>query len=411
MYLDSREASEFGRHRESAEEIELYDYVRQIVKQPDREAIDKFYKLLLEAITYPEQSVQEALKKIVLSPEFEQTGKYVINRCFYTVGNPLLQIPARHATLYEIISCADRTRPQALEKWKITWQKQLENYFASDLYLALKRQMRLLEDSPDFDPLSEDGTFGKALKRYPFVHEAVAVTEDVPQSLRAGIRQARVESLIRLNQQLNTYVNHDAKSSDKTVLNPTWIPDAELEQAFSKYRPDQEKSLLIQSSDFFHESQTFVNLGQLRQAFSSYLREPLVEANSQYKSGGFLYRLNPFLQQGGDDEKPVNAVSISIICQRVLQFLIVRDIQHSSHAELKNLIQKVGHEVVTAMLLRIVLFCRRVCPWLESRFGILLHIYEDKPKREIDWVVQAFEHMNVALALNYQPLGYHWALM
>jgi hypothetical protein len=405
MYLENQEALDFARHRETAEEIELYHYVQQLAREPFDDAKKSFYRLLFDANTYPDQGTRRALEKIISGAEFSRTGKYVINRCFYTIGNPWLQKNTHHDALKELISCADRKPPSlAMDKYARVWRKQLDDYFASDLYRALKRQMYLLQDSPDSTLKQDNEKFGAALKRYHFIHEVVTVTEDIPKRLRDSIYQARLRGVMTLNQQLREF----AKSweSSHTASNPTWIPDMELGSAIWNYRPDRENSLLLQAKDFFQDYQRCRTLKQMRQAFSAYIREPLVEADSRYQKGGFIYRLEQVLQQGGADDMAINLVSVTTICQRILQFLIVKDFYRNVPVELDKMIDRVGHQVTTTVLLRIVLFWRRICPWLESRFGILFHSFENHLKSEIDWVVQAFEHMNVALALNHYQIGH-----
>ena len=404
MYLDNQEAFEFGRRQETSEEIELYDYVRRLAGKPSSQAQADFYRLLFDANTYPNKDVLAALHHIIDTPEFASTGKYVINRCFYTVGNLWLQDTTRRTALKELIMQAEVRQPsQPMDRYTRAWREQFENYAISNLYVALQHQMRLLaEDIPE---KQEDAKFSSNLKHLHFIQESVTVTEDIPKNLSAGIRQLRAKNIKLLHQQLNHYANGDQNRNGTPLVNPTGLSDNTLKESIGQYRPDRENSIYSQANDFL-QNVPCRNLRQLRQELSWYIREPLAAKDERYKKGSFVQRLDKVLQQGDDDDMVVNAVSVTTILQRVMQFLVVKDIRLNNPVELKNLIDKVGHQVVTTVLLRLVLFWRRICPWLESRFGILFHVYEHQRKCDINPIVLAFEHVNVALALNYQQVGY-----
>ena len=44
--------------------------------------------------------------------------------------------------------------------------------------------------------------------------------------------------------------------------------------------------------------------------------------------------------------------------------------------------------------------------WFEDRFGILFHVRETCPLDKVSWLVDSFEYMNVALALNAPWINY-----
>ena len=56
------------------------------------------------------------------------------------------------------------------------------------------------------------------------------------------------------------------------------------------------------------------------------------------------------------------------------------------------------------VLLRIVLLCRKVRPYLERRFSILFNHYEYSEQRAVQWLVNALEMLNIALVTNFGKL-------
>ncbi len=406
MYLDNQEAWEFSGRPDTPDEKVLYNYIQELARKPSAQAHDAFYRLLFDLNTYPQNEVSQALRKIINAREFERTGKYIINRCFYIIRNLWNSERTRHEDLRKLIRHVEEMpSTNSMERGTRKWRKQIQDYLASDLYIVLKRQMRLL--GTEIEQNQQQGEkFGDNLKRYHFVQETVTTTDDIPFKLRESIHQDRARRAEKLNQELREYANNGKSSNGAPLINPTGI-DGDLREVIWAYLPDRDNSILSQAKDFSQHVPTFRNLQQLRQELSSFIREPLIKKDEIYNRGSFKSFLEEALKQGDPDNMPVTQISVVTICRRALKFLVVEDIPRTSAVHFLKLIDKVGHQVVTTVLLRIVLFCRNVCLSLESRFGILFDINENKLKSDMDGrIVQAFEHMNVGLALNYKEVGY-----
>jgi hypothetical protein len=57
---------------------------------------------------------------------------------------------------------------------------------------------------------------------------------------------------------------------------------------------------------------------------------------------------------------------------------------------------------------RITLFWPKVRFVLEERFGILLHVHQNRSKDEVPWLTKSLEYLKVGLALNGNHLGYFY---
>ncbi|MEO1069526.1 MAG: hypothetical protein AAFW95_10465, partial [Cyanobacteria bacterium J06638_6] len=148
-----------------------------------------------------------------------------------------------------------------------------------------------------------------------------------------------------------------------------------------------------------------------------FVLEPLARVDSQYSPD-----LNSFLQgqifqeinrgreeRQGSGGNQFTEIAITTICSHLLKLLVVESPQRCSATHFRSLLKKVGHATVTEMLLRITLFWPRVRYVLEERFGILLHVHQNKPRHEVPWLTQALEYMKVGLALNGNHLGYFYS--
>jgi hypothetical protein len=61
----------------------------------------------------------------------------------------------------------------------------------------------------------------------------------------------------------------------------------------------------------------------------------------------------------------------------------------------------VGPTMTASLLLKVVLFCKKVKPYLEKRFALLFNHYERNAKSGLKWVVQILENVNLALVTNF----------
>jgi hypothetical protein len=53
------------------------------------------------------------------------------------------------------------------------------------------------------------------------------------------------------------------------------------------------------------------------------------------------------------------------------------------------------------LLLKIVLICRKVKPYLERKFAILFNHYETSTTSTVSWLVGTLEQLNIAFSLNF----------
>ena len=85
----------------------------------------------------------------------------------------------------------------------------------------------------------------------------------------------------------------------------------------------------------------------------------------------------------------------------MLDFLVVESIQKPQHFLFLNLMSNIGPIATISILLKIVLVCYRVKPYLEKRFAILFNHYEKDMRESVAWLVKALENLQVALSTNF----------
>jgi hypothetical protein len=100
----------------------------------------------------------------------------------------------------------------------------------------------------------------------------------------------------------------------------------------------------------------------------------------------------------------VNDFLVVRTCSQLLNFLVVESPQRPQHYVFVDLISNLGPTLATGLLLKIILICRKVKPYLEKRFSILFNHYESSSRDAVQWLVQAMENLNVALSTNFSTI-------
>jgi len=88
-------------------------------------------------------------------------------------------------------------------------------------------------------------------------------------------------------------------------------------------------------------------------------------------------------------------------CSQLLNFLIVESPQRPNHFVFVDLITNLGATLTTGLILKIILLCRKVKPYLEKRFSILFNHYESSARDGVPWLVKSLENLNLALSIHF----------
>jgi hypothetical protein len=102
-----------------------------------------------------------------------------------------------------------------------------------------------------------------------------------------------------------------------------------------------------------------------------------------------------------NDDQQVNEFLVIRTCSQLLNFLVLESTAHPQHFVFIDLINNLGPLLTTGLLLKVVLLCRKVKPYLEKRFSILFGHYETVTQNNVEWLVKMFENLNVALSMTF----------
>lgn len=407
----SNDGEFFANRQATRAEREIYSYIRCLARLEDSEqAIDAFYNLLFKGtVTYRDifdpKAVRIALMSVLDSPDANEILPYVINRCFYTIGNPWRMDSHRHPALRTLVSQASQrpeNKPANRQVRRLV--EAMEAYVNNDrLYIPLQRQMHLLSD----EVVQESKSFGDCFKDYFFIYESVAATRDIPLHHRKSIQLQRQRKAQQLNQQLNAYWQACRQGTHGQVINPTRLEHTQLKDAIHAFHPHRKGGYRQQAQTFETGAASFRTTVDFVEPFYDYIMEPLLQVDNRYQTNRFSKIVKDVLiDVAGERGIPLTGISINQMCTRLLRLLVSNTVERPEMIHFKRLVEKAGAKAVTAILLKIVLFRRTIRSWFEDRFGILFHIREAFALDKVSWLVESFEYMNVALALNAPWVNY-----
>ncbi|MEM6520752.1 MAG: hypothetical protein AAF722_15635 [Cyanobacteria bacterium P01_C01_bin.70] len=399
----------------SAVELEnhLYRYLqRSRQKNETEKVLEDFYDLFIRADRFSNDLVWETLVELVHRPHAEREFKYTLNRCSYTLINPWTTEAQNHWAVPALVQLFEKipTAPASVcETRKI---RHLSHLFTqTEQYAALRRFANLIDDQLEEAALDvEDQLVAKQLKRYPFLYDSSLLTKDSDQHQKSQVGKLRQEAEAKFGVQLARYCDQQRRGRASTVQNPTQIPTDELTEALHYYTGKVEGSRSHRDlAQMFHTySRTVRSFRDFKEEFLEYLLSPLADADPRYVNNNFGRQLRQYLRDTLSDFDGQRLTDFIVIttCQKLLNFLVVQGRQQPVFRRFWQLLNEAGQILTVGLLLRIVLFCSAVKPWLENRMAVLFNYHEKRTCKEVPWLMNTLEHMNVALLTNFGKFGY-----
>ena len=395
---------------EDRERLKIYDYVRSLAALPTDEAVDTFYRMLWSGNVHPREDVKRALNQVVRSPDFKQDRLKVINRCYYTLANPWHLQGDRGTAIANLIGQLDDkpSNSRAHDPLTKELRSALQAYRDSSSYTILQRHLYLLWDreKPEVD-LQVQGTFGNLFPEYFYIYEAGTQTPDIEKlggNLSSGVREKRNSRLMQYRNELCQFYVRAGRSPQTPPPNPTRLPAGELWKLINLYKPNNAESFVRQACQFKEETAKIDLTSNFKGAAYSHIMRPvrsLGRNETRWMSSEFQKVLTYI-----DDDVPLTPLVKIQVFRRLLDVIFSSVDSCPGADRFWQLLSAVGHRMVTSILLNILLACGKIRYAMEKRFARLYYAHLDRDVEEVSWLVRIFEHINVALALNCNHLGY-----
>jgi hypothetical protein len=248
-----------------------------------------------------------------------------------------------------------------------------------------------------------DELIASQLHRYPFLYDThLLVNKDSTQAQLEHFRGLRQQSEAQLGVKLARWARWQA---DKSFPNPTRLGDEELQAALHHYtgKVNGNRSQRDMAHMFAVYSRTVRSFRDFKEEFLEYLIAPLASKDYRYDNHAFTRTLRAFVRQtlSEFDDQPPKEYTIVSFCQKLVTFVVAEGRKNLIFRRFRALIEDAGHILTLGLLLRVVLFCPRVKPWLENRMAMLFKHHEQIRCGDAVWLIDTLEHTNVALITNF----------
>lgn len=414
----------YNRHVES-EEQQLYDHLLQQVQiELPEQLVQRFRALFIDGVGYPDSTITSALDKITSSKAAEQEFKFVLNRCCHILINRWQTRPQFQAAIPDLIALFDDAPSKPVTEFSrtrsIRRMRELVKIFSeSEQYLTLRRLAQVIAQASESTANVGTQPLGTLIRRYPYLYEHCLLSEGSTDEQKQTIQQLQTQIQRQFEIDLSQYVTYQVRRSQLArnaspqvanrilhpVKNPTLLSDRELCFALKHFVGKVEGSYTCRdvAQRFLSHVSEVRSYGEFKDDLYQYIT---ASVDPEYGKRQFNKQLYTQLQNTlpDSDSQKLNDFLLVRTCSQLLNFLVVESSQRPHHFVFIDLITNIGPTLTTGVLLRIVLLCRKIKPYLEKRFSILFNHYESYTRDGVLWLVKTMENLNVALSTNFSSV-------
>jgi len=411
------------------EQEEIYAHLLYCVKtEPPSEIVARFKNLFIRGTGYQDNRIRMALEKIVDSSDADWEFAPFFNRCCHIVINRWqMQADSRYEVI-ELVILIEQAFPPggACSRTSRKLRNLVKDFQQSEFFLRIQRLARLIDGSLEPEQRRNrkievvSNSVGDLIQRYPYLHQHCLVTEGSSDEFQQTVQaiQEGIQSSYELN--LSQYVTHRVrvaklikqyKAANKTripkrlinkVENPTLLSDRELDRALRHYVGK------VENSYTYHDlSQNFLNYTSQVKTYKNFKADLYHYITSgldaSYGEKHFNHKLDSYLQGtlvDFEQRQLDEFLTIRTYCQ-IFKFLVVDAKGNGNHEQYLNLVNHLGEVKTIGLLLKLVLLCSKVKPYLEKRFSILFSHYETIAEDQAAWLVKSLENLQVAFSVHF----------
>ncbi len=401
------------------EKQKIYQHLLHFVQiESPSQMLVRFKALFINGFDYPELDILLALDQITTSENVEQEFNFFLNRCCHILINRWHMQPQIHSFIPDLItlfqSSPSRHKIISIREKAIRRLHMLvKNFIQSEQYVALRRLTQVISHNKTQRNVHQP--LAMLIRRYPYLYEHCLLTEDSTIEHKWTVKKIKAEVQKDFELDLSRYVTwkvrcHQASQINKNnntnklllpVDNPTLLSEANLNAALTQFMGRVEGDYTYQelARRFLNYTQASC-YGAFKDEFYEYLTSGI---DREYGKLQFNQRLYKQLQSNlidADDQK-MNEFLLVRTCSQLLNFLVVESATSPQHFTFIDLIANQGTLITTGLLLKIVLICRKVKPYLTKRFAILFNHYESATTSGIVWLVETLEQLNIAYSIHF----------
>jgi hypothetical protein len=410
--------SSYSRQTGAHEQV-LYDYLlRAVDHEPPDVMVQQFRELFIQGTRGGDRQVLEALDQVVRSQLADEEFRFVLNRCCHILINRWQARSQSQPAILELISLFNDVpvATSAANRYRSRSSRRLTELVAAfcdtEQYLTLQRLARVLRQQISTSPETQD--LGTLIPRYPYLYEHCLLNDDSISEQQLMVKKLQAERQRQFEVDLSRCVTSmvrrakmpsrmmSATHCSTVAKNPTLLSDRNLGKALKHYigRVDGVNTYQDLANRFVAHSRHSQSYSHFKQDLFEYIT---ASVQGDYGSRQFNNQLYQHLKHLSpqNDNRPLSDFLMVRTCSQLLNFLVVDNAQNPHHFVFMDLISNVGPLLTTGLLLKIVLICRKVKPYLERRLSILFSHYETAEQATVQWLVQMLENVNLALCLHF----------
>lgn len=408
----------------SQEEQLIYDHLLEMVKmEPPPQMISRFKSLLIDGKGYPDADISAAVAKTIASKEIDQEFKFIINRCCHILVNRWQMHSQTQSAIPELVALFEMPsgssyNPYMRSRSGQRLQALVKEFTETEQYLTLRRLSQVVQHSSQSTPKEEKRPLGSFIDRYPYLYSHCLLSEDSSYEHQQTVRKIQAQRQREFEINLSQYVTYQVRRSQMRRLgskhtprtiapidNPTLLSDRELYHALKHYVGKAEGGCTYRdlAQSFVTHSSQSRTYGEFKADLYDYLITSIdPEYGRRQFNDKFCKHLKNTLPQS--DSQKLSDFLVVRTCSQLLNFLVVESAQQPNHFIFIDVVSNIGPIRTTGLILKIVLLCRKVKPYLEKRFSILFNHYENSNNDVVHWLIKMLENMNVALSTNFGAL-------
>jgi hypothetical protein len=411
------------------EQQEIYDHLLYCVKtESPIEILERFHHLFIKGTGYQDNHIRIALEKIVDASNAELEFPLFFNRCCHIIVNRWQMQPNLKIEIIELVALLERTLPPGgvVSRTSRNLRQLVKDFQSTEYYVKLQRLARLIDGS--LEPGNRriqrieivSNSVGDLIQRYPYLHQHCLLTEGSTDEFQKTVKNLQEDIQSSYELSLSQYITYRVRLAKlvkqykaanqtkipkrllQTVDNPTLLSDRDLDKALRHYmgKVEQNYSYHDLSQNFLTHTSQVKNYKEFKADLYEYI---VSGVDSRYGERYFNHKLQNCLQNTLKDfehRELDEFLTLRTYCQ-LFKFLVVDGKSNSSHQHYLDLITYLGEVRTIGLLIKLVLLCRKVKPYLEQRFSILFSHYEAVDEDQAPWLVKSLENLQVAFSVHF----------
>jgi hypothetical protein len=396
----------------------VYEHLLHCVRtEMPEQVLQRFHLLFIQAGIYSEPNIRQALHELVRGGNSKHNFQAFFNRCCFILINRWQMNVLHRESIVQFVDMLQQCRGVSLVGGQPSPTGRLrflvQEYVRSNYFQRIRQLADLLNPRNDHDkqrPLSG------LLHRYPYLYAHCLTNQDDGEDYQKLIVVTQHNANQSFQRDLSSYLTNTLIKQEKQrqdvspiLKNPTLLNHQELCSSLKHYltKVNSNGTYKDMAQQFWmpgYQPQTY---GDFKDALTQYIADSIPSKfgqcrfNDQFK--GYLDGLYP-----ENDASAVNDFLLVRTCNQVLNFMVIESKQKPNHAVFMDLLNNLGSTLTVGLLLKVVLLCNKVKPYLERRLSILFQHYSLQSRGSVDWLVCCLEKLNLAWTAHFsaQNLSY-----